>query len=501
MGKKLNAMKLARQNRKSSTQLFLLMASPFFLSENLAIGEDWRQFRGGDALSVNQDSKLPSSWLEPTDETLPRARWRTEVEGSGWSQPIVVGDRVFVTTAVSPKGGKPKGMTGGAMDPSTMGRAAKPKDPVAWKLVCLSLSTGEIQWSQTAIEAIPSFGKHASNTFATETPAASEDTVYAFFGAAGILTAHDFQGNLKWSKTYDPQKITNDFGTGSSLLLVDNAEPSKRKLFIQRYNEESATLVCLRADNGEELWSAERPKGSSWSTPIHWNNQGVEEVVTGGQGSAIAYDLQTGKERWRVGGLDTSFSCSLVADANAVYFGTASPGSRAPIYAVASGHTGDLTLEQGQSKSDAILWSGTKSGAGMPSPVVLGDYLYFFGNTATCYEKQTGKEIYRKRMPGGALVAGCPIVVDQRIVLVNESGDVLVVTPGTEFAVREYKAQKEPKRSKKAQTDASDSATQEKSNESEPSTLVGRDEVFWSTPAVANQHLLIRSSDAIYCYR
>ena len=104
-------------------------------------------------------------------------------------------------------------------------------------------------------------------------------------------------------------------------------------------------------------------------------------------------------------------------------------------------------------------------------------------------------------MPGGSLVAGCPIVGDQRIVLVIESGDVLVVTPGTEFAVREYKDQKEPKRSKKAQTDSPDGATQEKSDESDPSTLVGRDEVFWATPAVANQHLLIRSSDAIYCYR
>jgi len=202
MSKDLKAMKRTPRNRKTSTHRFLLMASPLFLSAGLAVAEDWRQFRGGDALSVNQDSKLPSSWLEPTDETLPLARWRTEIEGSGWSQPIVVGDQVFVTTAVSQKGAKPKGMTGGVMDPSTMGRAAKPKDPVAWKLVCLSLSTGEIQWSQTAIEAIPSFGKHASNTFATETPAASEDTVYAFFGAAGILTAHDFQGNLKWSKTY-----------------------------------------------------------------------------------------------------------------------------------------------------------------------------------------------------------------------------------------------------------------------------------------------------------
>jgi outer membrane protein assembly factor BamB len=459
--------------------------------------EDWRQFRGGEALSINATSKLPATWLNSESETLPPAAWRTPIEGSGWSQPIIVGDRVFVTTAVAQKGGKPKGMAGGVMDPSTMGRAAKPKDPVAWKLICLSLSTGEIQWSETAIEAIPAFGKHASNTYATETPAASDDTVYSFFGAAGLLTAHDFQGKLRWTKTYEPQKINNDFGTGSSLLLADNAQASERRLLVQRYNEESAILACLQADSGEELWRAERPKGSSWSTPILWTNQGVKEVVTGGQGSVIAYDLLTGQERWRVNGLDTSFSCSLVADSSAVYFGTASPGSRAPIYAVGAGHVGDLTLSKDATKSDAILWSGTKSGAGMPSPIVIDNNLYFFGNTATCYDKLTGKELYRKRTPGGTLVAGCPVVAGDRIVLVNEVGDVTLVTPGSEFEFREFKAPRDSNA-----TDAGNEPNDSKGAASgEQSTFVGRDEVFWATPGIANQSLLIRSSDAIYCYR
>ena len=155
----------------------------------ISVAEDWRQFRGGSALSINSKSQLPEDWTEP-----PQAAWRTPIPGSGWSQPIIVGDKVFVSSAVPSKGGKPKGMSGGVMDPSTMGRAAKPKDPVSWKLVCLSLANGQILWEQTAIEAIPAFAKHASNTFATETPAASNDTVFAYFGAAGFLAAYDFDG-------------------------------------------------------------------------------------------------------------------------------------------------------------------------------------------------------------------------------------------------------------------------------------------------------------------
>jgi outer membrane protein assembly factor BamB len=181
--------------------------------QNTVRSADWSQFRGGKAMSVVADARLPASWPE-----TPEPAWRAEIDGSGWSQPIVVGDLVFVTTAVGSKSVKPKGMTGGVMDPSTMGRAPKPKDAVEWRLVCLQLSDGKVLWQSKVAEAVPAFGKHASNTFATETPAASSDTVYAYFGAAGILTAYDFQGQAKWTRSFEPQKINNDFGTGSSVV-------------------------------------------------------------------------------------------------------------------------------------------------------------------------------------------------------------------------------------------------------------------------------------------
>lgn len=427
---------------------------------NASIAEDWSQFRGGQAMSVVAEAKLPESWPE-----TPTPAWRTEIDGSGWSQPIVVGDKIFVTTAVGSKSVKPKGMTSGVMDPSTMGRAPKPKDAVEWRLVCMQLSNGDVLWQSKVAEAVPAFGKHASNTFATETPAAAEDTVYAFFGAAGVLAAFDFQGKPKWTKSFEPQKITNDFGTGSSVLLADD------RLLIQMYNEDSATLFCLNAADGQELWRATRDKGSAWSTPILWKNIDRTEVVTAGSGSVIAYDLADGSERWRVGGLDTSFSCSLVADPRGVYYGTSSPGSKGPIGAVGAGHLGDLTPAKGQKKSEGVLWSGSKSGAGMPSPVVVGEYIYFFGNTITCYETQTGKEIYRKRTPGGKLIAGCPVAVGDRIYAVNESGDTFLFATGPEYnLLAEIKTG-------------------------------NKNEVYWATPAISGDSLLIRSSDAVYCYR
>lgn len=427
---------------------------------------DWPQFRGGAALGVAADARVPLEWSDRD-----HLAWRTPVPGAGWSQPIVAGGRIFLTTAVGRGADKPSGM-GGAMSFSTWGLAGPPKNPIQWRVLCLDPADGKVLWSRTIAETVPKYGKHASNSYATETPCASEDTVFAFFGGTGTLVALDRDGEERWRREFGPQPIQNQFGTGSSPLLVrDAGDSAPGRLFLQLYNDSAARLHCLDPRTGTDLWTADRSKGTSWATPIAWNNAGTPEVVTAGQGMVIAYAMDTGKERWRLGGIDTSFACSIVADADGVYLGTSSPGSRAPAYRVAPGHAGDLTPPAVQTPTAAVPWSRYKSGAGMPSPVVAGDLLYFFGDKAVCYDKRTGTEKYRKRLPGGTTAVGCPLVVGDRIYLVNEQGRTIVMATGPAFEVLAE------------------------------STLGGGDEVFWSTPAVMDDALLIRSSAAIYCIR
>jgi outer membrane protein assembly factor BamB len=74
-------------------------------------------------------------------------------------------------------------------------------------------------------------------------------------------------------------------------------------------------------------------------------------------------------------------------------------------------------------------------------------------------------------MPGGTAAVGCPLVIGNRIYVVNERGRTIVLEAGPTFNVLgEF-------------------------------PLGGDDEVFWATPAVAGDSLLIRSSDAVYCVR
>ena len=229
--------------------------------------------------------------------------------------------------------------------------------------------------------------------------------------------------------------------------------------------------VRLEAATGRDVWSADGPKGTSWSTPFVWTNAGVEEIVTAGQGMIVAFSAVDGRETWRFGGIDTSFACSPVADSEGIYFGTSSPGSKAPAAAIAAGCAGDLTLAKGETTSARVRWSRTKCGAGMPSPVVVGDHLFFLDKVAVCLDKRTGEEKYRKRLPGGTTAVGSPLVVGDRIYLVNERGRTVVLKAAGSFEVLAE------------------------------SSLGDPDEVFWATPAVTGDAILIRSTAALYCIK
>src|SRR5687768_9109492 len=69
---------------------------------------DWPQFRGPGGSAVAEDKPLPVEWSK--DQNI---AWKAKLPGYGWSSPVVVGDKVFVTTAVSDKQRKPTGGFGG----------------------------------------------------------------------------------------------------------------------------------------------------------------------------------------------------------------------------------------------------------------------------------------------------------------------------------------------------------------------------------------------------
>ncbi|HVX62712.1 MAG TPA: PQQ-binding-like beta-propeller repeat protein, partial [Pirellulales bacterium] len=111
-----------------------------------ATADDWTRFRGSDGSGISSSSKHPSEWSEDSN-----VAWKTKIPGRGWSQPVIAGDNVFLTTAFAEGEEKPRrfdgGVPGDAKDPTT--------DDYQWKVFCLSLKTGEVLWERTPFEGKP----------------------------------------------------------------------------------------------------------------------------------------------------------------------------------------------------------------------------------------------------------------------------------------------------------------------------------------------------------
>jgi outer membrane protein assembly factor BamB len=227
---------------------------------------DWPQFRGFNGSAISAETHLPSAWS--ADQNV---AWKAQVPGYGWSAPIVWGDRVFITTAVSATQAKPLGGFGASS--GGFGRERRPPDAIyKWEVYCLNAADGKVIWKQTATERKPTIPIHSSNTYATETPVTDGERVYAYFGMTGVF-CFDFTGELVWKKDLGSYRMLFGHGTGASPTLDDG------RLFIQCDNEERSFLVALDTKTGKELWRVARPERTGWSTPLIWKNKVRTEVV------------------------------------------------------------------------------------------------------------------------------------------------------------------------------------------------------------------------------
>ena len=129
-------------------------------------GEDWPQFRGPSGSGTTKGTELPIEWS--ADKNV---AWKVKLPGSGLSQPVVVGDKLFVTAAVSDNLPKPKSFGPGVIE---TGREKLPDVEIDWQVVALDPPTGKTLWAKSATKGKPKHAVHACNSYATETPCADE---------------------------------------------------------------------------------------------------------------------------------------------------------------------------------------------------------------------------------------------------------------------------------------------------------------------------------------
>jgi outer membrane protein assembly factor BamB len=444
----------------------------------LAVGADWTGFRGPAGTGVSEEQQLPTEWGK--DKNL---AWKVKIPGAGWSQPVVVGDKVFVTSAVTENQKKPTagGGFGGMGGKGGFGKGTPPNSVYKWEVTCLDQASGKVLWKELALERKPTHAIHSTNTYATETPVTDGERIYVYFGMTGLF-CYDLAGKQLWKKDLGTYSTAASFGTGSSPVLAGD------KLIVQCDNEEKSFLIALDKKTGEEAWKVSRDDRTSYCTPFVWKNKERTEIVTGAVRHVRSYDPANGKVLWEMsipaptgggGGFGGrgfgggQANSSPTGDDEMIYFGiSAGMGASGPLYAVKAGAKGDISLKSGDTSSDFVAWSASRSGPAMSSPLVYQGYLYILsgqGGTLSCYEAKTGKSLYKERLPGSRGFTGSPCAADGKIFCVNEDSQTYVIQAGKDFKVLSK------------------------------NSLDG--EMFWSSPAVANGTLLLRGVDTLYCIK
>jgi outer membrane protein assembly factor BamB len=389
-----------------------------FASVALVHAQNWPSFRGPGATGVQETAHVPASWDVQTNRNV---AWRTAIPGMGHSSPIVWGDRIFVTTAVS---SDPKSVfqypLAGALDNRT------DLSKHQFKIYCLDKRTGRILWEKVAVESAPHIARHPHNSYASATPATDGKRVVAFFGSEGLY-AFDLDGKLLWKQdagTLDQGAFDvpdYKWGSASSPIIYKNL------VFIQCDQQKGSFLAAFDVETGKPVWRAMREALPSWSTPTVYDGGGRAELVTNGAEYFRGYDPLTGKELWRIKGTSMISVPTPFAAHGLIYLASGYFRYIQPIVALKPGATGDVPTAQ-------IGWRTEKGAPYLPTPIVYGDYFYAFNSRGilTVYHAKTGERIYEQRLAGGAF-ASSPVAADGRLYAASEDGDVYVVKAGPAF--------------------------------------------------------------------
>lgn len=443
------------------TRLFCCLLAAWSLRP-LSADENWPQFRGPLGRGVSQGHP-PVRWDVATSENI---GWKVNIPGLGHASPIVWGERVFVATAVSHAQKRPTVRTG------WLGGSGKSPDEDSewtWRLLCVDLGSGRIEWTKDVCSGIPAIRRHLKATHANCTPATDGKHLVAFFGSEGLY-CYDLQGKQLWHRDFGklvsgPYDVDNlEWGFASSPIIYDG------RVIVQCDCLNTNFVAVLDVNTGAELLRIEREaEVATWSTPAIAMDKDGAQIVCNGYHQMAGYRLQTGERLWHLsGGGDVPVPTPQVIDDLIVL---TNGHSAAATYAVRTTARGDVTPVRNQPPPDGLAWSERYDGSYMPTPLVVDDLLYACNDDGRLAVRQLadGKRVYRQRVGTGARVYSASAVsAGGHVYFCSERGEVTVVRAGRDFEV------------------------------------VGRSEmgeVVMATPALSGDNLLIRTVNHLVCIR
>jgi outer membrane protein assembly factor BamB len=383
-----------------------------------ALADGWPQFRGPGGQGHAAVDAAPLRWSE-TDNL----HWKTPIPGRAWSSPVVLGDRIWMTTAVETPG-TPEQLR------AALDRLGVPvpsphlASRVLLKAIEVDRETGEVLRELTLLEIAQPVIINSTNSYASPTPVVEPGRLYCDFGTLGTVCLDTASGEIHWTRRLE---VEHQVGPGSSPLVHGNL------LILVRDGCDRQYVTALDKHTGQTVWATDRPPMTTpvavyrkaFSTPLVIEHQGREQLVIPGAQWMAAYDPATGRELWRVDtGPTFSNSARPVYGHGLVFCGTAFGGSY--LLAIRPDGPGDVTRSH-------VVWQTQRSVPRRSSPLLVDGDLYMVADNgiATCLDAATGQERWTERL--GGTFSASPVFAAGRIYLFSENGTTTVIQPGSPF--------------------------------------------------------------------
>jgi len=411
--------------------ILLSVFALIFINVHIDIkAQNWPSFRGPGGRGVADGFPVRTLWnADSTVGKIEGVSWRTNIPGLSHSSPIVFGDRIFLTTAIADEGEALLKIGAGGKP-----TAADDNGVQSWIVLCYNKLTGSELWRKTAHKGIPRASRHVKATHANTTLATDGRHLVAFFGSEGLY-CYNLGGELLWKRDLgfiDISKYGIGWGYASSPAIHQD------RIALVCDDPNNPFVVVLRLSDGKELLRVSRLGISerSWGTPLIHTSSRRTQLVVNGWPWIVSYELETGKEIWKIkGGGDNPVPTPF--ETNGLIYITSAHGKQAPIFAVRPEARGDITPVGNESASDGIVWSRLRDGSYMSTPVVYRGYIYLANTNGLvrCFNSKTGEKVFQKRLGATATITASLIAAEGKIYCASENGTVYVLAAGPDFNI------------------------------------------------------------------
>ena len=296
--------------------ILLSLFIAFLFSSMTIAGDIFPEWRG-----VNGQGHADAVDL-PVEFTESDAAWKHKVPGLGWSTPVVVDGKVWVTTGIDVEASEDRKVA--VKKTTTSSQPLIISSHVSLRVQCLDLGTGKVLKDiEMLSEENPQF-IHQVNSYATPTPIVDGDKLYCHYGPMGIACLDMRTDKVLWSNR--TLRVKHENGPGSSPILWND------RLIIHCDGIDLQYIVAIDKNTGEILWKTQRSGKlrdepqlrKAYATSIIVEVEGKDQIVSPAADWIFGYDPETGEELWKTsyGVLGFSNAGRPVAAHGMVYINT-----------------------------------------------------------------------------------------------------------------------------------------------------------------------------------